>query len=101
MYFFHIIKHLSYELFICSFMSLSLLVSVGLIMTFLQESAVQVVLINFPLLLFLLFSSFNFLSLHHPSSFTRSVRVARKQEIIKITEQLIEAVNNGDFEAYT
>lgn len=26
--------------------------------------------------------------------------VARKQEIIKITEQLIEAVNNGDFEAY-
>nr|XP_055033145.1 calcium/calmodulin-dependent protein kinase (CaM kinase) II gamma 1 isoform X14 [Misgurnus anguillicaudatus] len=28
-------------------------------------------------------------------------RRARKQEIIKITEQLIEAVNNGDFEAYT
>lgn len=27
-------------------------------------------------------------------------RAARKQEIIKITEQLIEAVNNGDFEAY-
>ncbi|CAL8261181.1 unnamed protein product, partial [Arctogadus glacialis] len=26
---------------------------------------------------------------------------ARKQEIIKITEQLIEAVNNGDFDAYT
>ncbi|XP_075889661.1 calcium/calmodulin-dependent protein kinase type II subunit gamma-like isoform X13 [Nelusetta ayraudi] len=26
---------------------------------------------------------------------------ARKQEIIKITEQLIEAINNGDFEAYT
>uniref|UniRef100_A0A673XP17 calcium/calmodulin-dependent protein kinase n=1 Tax=Salmo trutta TaxID=8032 RepID=A0A673XP17_SALTR len=26
--------------------------------------------------------------------------VMRKQEIIKITEQLIEAVNNGDFEAY-
>ncbi|KAK6306014.1 hypothetical protein J4Q44_G00229390 [Coregonus suidteri] len=26
---------------------------------------------------------------------------ARKQEIIKITEQLIEAVNNGDFEAYS
>ncbi|XP_032169104.1 calcium/calmodulin-dependent protein kinase type II subunit gamma isoform X12 [Mustela erminea] len=25
----------------------------------------------------------------------------RKQEIIKITEQLIEAINNGDFEAYT
>ncbi|KAM9394735.1 calcium/calmodulin-dependent protein kinase type II subunit gamma isoform 21-T21 [Salvelinus alpinus] len=28
-------------------------------------------------------------------------RKARKQEIIKITEQLIEAINNGDFEAYT
>ncbi|XP_051507993.1 calcium/calmodulin-dependent protein kinase type II subunit gamma-like isoform X8 [Myxocyprinus asiaticus] len=27
-------------------------------------------------------------------------RKARKQEIIKITEQLIEAINNGDFEAY-
>nr|KAF6469045.1 calcium/calmodulin dependent protein kinase II beta [Molossus molossus] len=26
--------------------------------------------------------------------------LSRKQEIIKITEQLIEAVNNGDFEAY-
>ncbi|XP_054612550.1 calcium/calmodulin-dependent protein kinase type II subunit beta-like isoform X4 [Dunckerocampus dactyliophorus] len=26
---------------------------------------------------------------------------ARKQEIIKITEQLIEAVNNGDFDAYS
>uniref|UniRef100_A0A8C7EZ11 calcium/calmodulin-dependent protein kinase n=1 Tax=Oncorhynchus kisutch TaxID=8019 RepID=A0A8C7EZ11_ONCKI len=33
-----------------------------------------------------------------PSSLCRSV--SRKQEIIKITEQLIEAVNNGDFEAY-
>lgn len=28
------------------------------------------------------------------------VPAARKQEIIKTTEQLIEAVNNGDFEAY-
>ncbi|KAI5624418.1 calcium/calmodulin-dependent protein kinase type II subunit beta isoform X41, partial [Silurus asotus] len=28
------------------------------------------------------------------------VSSTRKQEIIKITEQLIEAVNNGDFEAY-
>uniref|UniRef100_A0A6Q2XRS7 calcium/calmodulin-dependent protein kinase n=1 Tax=Esox lucius TaxID=8010 RepID=A0A6Q2XRS7_ESOLU len=28
-------------------------------------------------------------------------QVTRKQEIIKITEQLIEAINNGDFEAYT
>ncbi|XP_027429954.1 calcium/calmodulin-dependent protein kinase type II subunit beta isoform X4 [Zalophus californianus] len=26
--------------------------------------------------------------------------LSRKQEVIKITEQLIEAVNNGDFEAY-
>uniref|UniRef100_A0A8C7KRE6 calcium/calmodulin-dependent protein kinase n=1 Tax=Oncorhynchus kisutch TaxID=8019 RepID=A0A8C7KRE6_ONCKI len=32
----------------------------------------------------------------HPSPSTP----LRKQEIIKITEQLIEAVNNGDFEAY-
>ncbi|XP_030019482.1 calcium/calmodulin-dependent protein kinase type II delta chain isoform X11 [Sphaeramia orbicularis] len=28
-------------------------------------------------------------------------QTARKQEIIKITEQLIEAINNGDFDAYT
>uniref|UniRef100_A0A671Q2T7 calcium/calmodulin-dependent protein kinase n=1 Tax=Sinocyclocheilus anshuiensis TaxID=1608454 RepID=A0A671Q2T7_9TELE len=28
------------------------------------------------------------------------VRATRKQEIIKITEQLIEAINNGDFDAY-
>uniref|UniRef100_A0A8C9XKA1 calcium/calmodulin-dependent protein kinase n=1 Tax=Sander lucioperca TaxID=283035 RepID=A0A8C9XKA1_SANLU len=27
--------------------------------------------------------------------------LSRKQEIIKITEQLIEAINNGDFDAYT
>jgi Calcium/calmodulin dependent protein kinase II association domain len=26
---------------------------------------------------------------------------ARRQEIIKMTEQLIEAINNGDFDAYT
>lgn len=26
---------------------------------------------------------------------------ARRQEIIKMTEQLIEAINTGDFEAYT
>ncbi|KAA0724988.1 Calcium/calmodulin-dependent protein kinase type II subunit gamma [Triplophysa tibetana] len=32
---------------------------------------------------------------------TANGAAARKQEIIKITEQLIEAVNNGDFEAYT
>ncbi|XP_072534468.1 calcium/calmodulin-dependent protein kinase type II subunit gamma isoform X8 [Salminus brasiliensis] len=30
-----------------------------------------------------------------------SSQQSRKQEIIKITEQLIEAINNGDFEAYT
>uniref|UniRef100_A0A8B9KRK5 calcium/calmodulin-dependent protein kinase n=1 Tax=Astyanax mexicanus TaxID=7994 RepID=A0A8B9KRK5_ASTMX len=35
-------------------------------------------------------------------TFLQLFRIAfRKQEIIKITEQLIEAVNNGDFEAYT
>uniref|UniRef100_A0A672I585 calcium/calmodulin-dependent protein kinase n=1 Tax=Salarias fasciatus TaxID=181472 RepID=A0A672I585_SALFA len=37
--------------------------------------------------------------LHHLISCPDLPR-ARKQEIIKITEQLIEAVNNGDFEAY-
>lgn len=31
---------------------------------------------------------------------TARLSAARKQEIIKTTEQLIEAVNNGDFEAY-
>lgn len=42
-----------------------------------------------------------------PSALPSSVRLglylspARKQEIIKVTEQLIEAINNGDFEAYT
>ncbi|XP_075889660.1 calcium/calmodulin-dependent protein kinase type II subunit gamma-like isoform X12 [Nelusetta ayraudi] len=30
-----------------------------------------------------------------------NAKQTRKQEIIKITEQLIEAINNGDFEAYT
>uniref|UniRef100_A0A4W5N2K4 calcium/calmodulin-dependent protein kinase n=1 Tax=Hucho hucho TaxID=62062 RepID=A0A4W5N2K4_9TELE len=30
-----------------------------------------------------------------------NAQLTRKQEIIKITEQLIEAINNGDFEAYT
>uniref|UniRef100_A0A673J4L0 calcium/calmodulin-dependent protein kinase n=1 Tax=Sinocyclocheilus rhinocerous TaxID=307959 RepID=A0A673J4L0_9TELE len=35
---------------------------------------------------------------HHSSSFFPTI--PRKQEIIKITEQLIEAINNGDFEAY-
>ncbi|XP_033946680.1 calcium/calmodulin-dependent protein kinase (CaM kinase) II beta 1 isoform X4 [Pseudochaenichthys georgianus] len=35
-----------------------------------------------------------------PSSPPLSSSQIRKQEIIKITEQLIEAINNGDFEAY-
>lgn len=41
------------------------------------------------------------------NNFSRQSRVlnfgfsARKQEIIKMTEQLIEAINNGDFDAYT
>ncbi|CAL9708049.1 unnamed protein product [Knipowitschia caucasica] len=35
-----------------------------------------------------------------PSSPFPSSAQTRKQEIIKITEQLIEAINNGDFEAY-
>ncbi|KAL3051682.1 hypothetical protein OYC64_001840 [Pagothenia borchgrevinki] len=30
-----------------------------------------------------------------------TTKLIRKQEIIKITEQLIEAINNGDFDAYT
>uniref|UniRef100_A0A8C0J7A0 calcium/calmodulin-dependent protein kinase n=1 Tax=Chelonoidis abingdonii TaxID=106734 RepID=A0A8C0J7A0_CHEAB len=39
--------------------------------------------------------------LAHPLLTPPALRpAARKQEIIKITEQLIEAVNNGDFEAY-
>lgn len=37
-----------------------------------------------------------------PAELCVSLRLsARKQEIIKVTEQLIEAINNGDFEAYT
>uniref|UniRef100_A0A9J8A9M0 calcium/calmodulin-dependent protein kinase n=1 Tax=Cyprinus carpio carpio TaxID=630221 RepID=A0A9J8A9M0_CYPCA len=35
-----------------------------------------------------------------PSSSPLPSAHSRKQEIIKITEQLIEAINNGDFEAY-
>uniref|UniRef100_A0A3B5A9P7 calcium/calmodulin-dependent protein kinase n=1 Tax=Stegastes partitus TaxID=144197 RepID=A0A3B5A9P7_9TELE len=42
--------------------------------------------------------------IHNPVDGTKHtlcfLAAARKQEIIKITEQLIEAVNNGDFEAY-
>eukprot|EP00062_Callorhinchus_milii_P012082 gi/632958726/ref/XP_007895203.1/ PREDICTED: calcium/calmodulin-dependent protein kinase type II subunit delta [Callorhinchus milii] len=36
-----------------------------------------------------------------PSQPAPSSVQSRKQEIIKVTEQLIEAINNGDFEAYT
>nr|XP_057916994.1 calcium/calmodulin-dependent protein kinase type II subunit gamma isoform X11 [Doryrhamphus excisus] len=32
---------------------------------------------------------------------SNNAKHTRKQEIIKITEQLIEAINNGDFDAYT
>uniref|UniRef100_A0A672I718 calcium/calmodulin-dependent protein kinase n=1 Tax=Salarias fasciatus TaxID=181472 RepID=A0A672I718_SALFA len=39
-------------------------------------------------------------ALHLASRCAFPPSAARKQEIIKITEQLIEAVNNGDFEAY-
>uniref|UniRef100_A0A3P8Y7G9 calcium/calmodulin-dependent protein kinase n=1 Tax=Esox lucius TaxID=8010 RepID=A0A3P8Y7G9_ESOLU len=45
---------------------------------------------------------------HNPADGTKvscdctfPIQLTRKQEIIKITEQLIEAINNGDFEAYT
>ncbi|XP_043788249.1 calcium/calmodulin-dependent protein kinase type II delta chain isoform X7 [Apis laboriosa] len=31
----------------------------------------------------------------------KSINAARRQEIIKMTEQLIESINTGDFEAYT
>uniref|UniRef100_A0A3B3TEL2 calcium/calmodulin-dependent protein kinase n=1 Tax=Paramormyrops kingsleyae TaxID=1676925 RepID=A0A3B3TEL2_9TELE len=41
--------------------------------------------------------TYSFLSFPNSSNWI----AARKQEIIKITEQLIEAINNGDFEAYT
>jgi len=34
-------------------------------------------------------------------SFASNTHTARRQEIIKMTEQLIEAINNGDFDAYT
>jgi hypothetical protein len=33
--------------------------------------------------------------------FSSFLHTARRQEIIKMTEQLIEAINNGDFDAYT
>uniref|UniRef100_A0A3P8PPU6 calcium/calmodulin-dependent protein kinase n=1 Tax=Astatotilapia calliptera TaxID=8154 RepID=A0A3P8PPU6_ASTCA len=38
--------------------------------------------------------------IHNPVDGNKSVCSSRKQEIIKVTEQLIESINNGDFEAY-
>ncbi|RXM35186.1 Calcium/calmodulin-dependent protein kinase type II subunit delta [Acipenser ruthenus] len=38
---------------------------------------------------------------YEPTQSASSSVQSRKQEIIKVTEQLIEAINNGDFEAYT
>uniref|UniRef100_A0A671RHB0 calcium/calmodulin-dependent protein kinase n=1 Tax=Sinocyclocheilus anshuiensis TaxID=1608454 RepID=A0A671RHB0_9TELE len=38
---------------------------------------------------------------HNPADGIKSFEPLPNQEIIKITEQLIEAINNGDFEAYT
>uniref|UniRef100_A0A3Q0RT07 calcium/calmodulin-dependent protein kinase n=1 Tax=Amphilophus citrinellus TaxID=61819 RepID=A0A3Q0RT07_AMPCI len=40
---------------------------------------------------------------HNPADGTKvsCLYSTRKQEIIKMTEQLIEAINNGDFDAYT
>uniref|UniRef100_A0A669D9L4 calcium/calmodulin-dependent protein kinase n=1 Tax=Oreochromis niloticus TaxID=8128 RepID=A0A669D9L4_ORENI len=39
-------------------------------------------------------------SLIYTHSFFHKTSISRKQEIIKVTEQLIESINNGDFEAY-
>lgn len=45
---------------------------------------------------------FNFPEYFHQLALLIFVLVtARRQEIIKMTEQLIEAINNGDFDAYT
>nr|XP_046257864.1 calcium/calmodulin-dependent protein kinase type II subunit gamma isoform X13 [Scatophagus argus] len=40
-------------------------------------------------------------ALSPPAGSSSKPQQTRKQEIIKMTEQLIEAINNGDFEAYT
>ncbi|XP_051235464.1 calcium/calmodulin-dependent protein kinase type II subunit gamma isoform X7 [Dicentrarchus labrax] len=40
-------------------------------------------------------------ALSPPAGSSHKLQQTRKQEIIKMTEQLIEAINNGDFEAYT
>uniref|UniRef100_A0A3Q3WQR0 calcium/calmodulin-dependent protein kinase n=1 Tax=Mola mola TaxID=94237 RepID=A0A3Q3WQR0_MOLML len=56
------------------------------------------------LLLLILSCSVTLLFIMHECEHTIAIVintcVLRKQEIIKITEQLIEAINNGDFEAY-
>uniref|UniRef100_A0A4W5PHR2 calcium/calmodulin-dependent protein kinase n=1 Tax=Hucho hucho TaxID=62062 RepID=A0A4W5PHR2_9TELE len=52
-----------------------------------------------PLIHYLYYPSFPLFILSSPPPLTNKAAL-RKQEIIKITEQLIEAVNNGDFEAY-
>ncbi|KAK9506806.1 hypothetical protein O3M35_008673 [Rhynocoris fuscipes] len=41
------------------------------------------------------------LYINFPPYFVFIYVTARKQEVIKITEQLLEAINTGDFEAYT
>uniref|UniRef100_A0A7N5ZXJ7 calcium/calmodulin-dependent protein kinase n=1 Tax=Anabas testudineus TaxID=64144 RepID=A0A7N5ZXJ7_ANATE len=53
-----------------------------------------------PVLFCDLFANTEFVSKSNPNFLSLCVS-ARKQEIIKVTEQLIEAINNGDFEAYT
>ncbi|KAK8749341.1 hypothetical protein OTU49_015805 [Cherax quadricarinatus] len=45
-------------------------------------------------------SSISTTSFHHHHHTTNST-MARKQEIIKATEQLIDCINGGDFEGYT
>uniref|UniRef100_A0A671KZB5 calcium/calmodulin-dependent protein kinase n=1 Tax=Sinocyclocheilus anshuiensis TaxID=1608454 RepID=A0A671KZB5_9TELE len=49
---------------------------------------------------FLIVSFVQFFTVFFPPSLPLCA-LARKQEIIKVTELLIEAINNGDFEAYT
>uniref|UniRef100_A0A3B4AY74 calcium/calmodulin-dependent protein kinase n=1 Tax=Periophthalmus magnuspinnatus TaxID=409849 RepID=A0A3B4AY74_9GOBI len=57
-------------------------------------------MLNFHLTKVVLDHPSNRTPLNGPVSQCSNFSTARKQEIIKITEQLIEAVNNGDFEAY-
>uniref|UniRef100_A0A669BED7 calcium/calmodulin-dependent protein kinase n=1 Tax=Oreochromis niloticus TaxID=8128 RepID=A0A669BED7_ORENI len=55
-----------------------------------------------PLLIFLFLQEPQTTVIHNPVDGTKVYVIpqSRPQEIIKITEQLIEAINNGDFEAY-